>query len=78
MTGMWFVQRRTGDAGVVDVAWSPGIAFFAPILMLFFLFRVTGIPATEARALVTRGDAYRRYQKTTSPFVPWPPRSIDS
>ena len=42
-----------------------------PILMFYFLFRVTGIPATEAQALRSRGDAYREYQETTSAFVPW-------
>ena len=36
--------------------------------------RVTGIPPTEAQALRSRGDAYRAYQRTTSAFVPWPPR----
>jgi len=35
---------------------------------------VTGIPTTEARALVTRGDDYRDYQRTVSAFVPRPPR----
>ena len=34
----------------------------------------TGIPPTEAQALASRGDDYRAYQRTTSPFVPWPPR----
>ena len=43
--------------------------------MLFFLFRVTGIPATEAQALRTKGADYRHYQETTSAFVPWFPRS---
>jgi steroid 5-alpha reductase family enzyme len=43
----------------------------SPLLMLFFLFRVTGIPATEAQALRSRGEDYRRYQRTTSAFVPW-------
>ena len=28
-------------------------------------------PATEAQALRSRGDEYRRYQQTTSAFVPW-------
>jgi len=46
-------------------------AWTAPALMLYFLFRVTGIPATEAQALRTRGDDYRRYQASTSAFVPW-------
>lgn len=47
------------------------LAWTAPALMLFFLFRVTGIPATEAQAIRSRGEAYRRYQRTTSAFVPW-------
>ena len=42
--------------------------------MLFFLFKVTGIPATEAQALASRGDDYRDYQRTTSAFVPWFPK----
>ena len=51
------------------------VALFPPALMLYFLFRVTGIPATEAQALRTRGEDYRRYQDTTSAFVPWFPRN---
>ena len=34
-----------------------------------------GIPATEAQALRTRGDQYRRYQQTTNAFFPWMPRT---
>ncbi|MGH8046243.1 MAG: DUF1295 domain-containing protein [Chthoniobacterales bacterium] len=49
------------------------ITIFCPALMLFFLFKVTGIPATEAQALKSRGDEYREYQRTTSVFVPLPP-----
>jgi steroid 5-alpha reductase family enzyme len=47
---------------------------YCPALMLTFLFRVTGIPATEAQALKSRGDDYREYQRTTSAFFPWFPR----
>jgi steroid 5-alpha reductase family enzyme len=56
---------------------SPGgaLALACPALMLYLLFRVTGIPATEAQALRTRGDDYRDYQATTSVFVPWFPGS---
>jgi steroid 5-alpha reductase family enzyme len=46
-----------------------------PALIAFFLFKVTGIPATEAQALLSRGDDYREYQRTTSAFVPWPPKN---
>lgn len=47
------------------------IAVSGPLLMLYFLFKVTGIPATEAQAIRTKGDDYRQYQQTTSAFVPW-------
>jgi steroid 5-alpha reductase family enzyme len=46
-------------------------AWLAPALIFFFLFKVTGIPATEAQALRSKGAAYSTYQKTTSVFVPW-------
>jgi steroid 5-alpha reductase family enzyme len=49
------------------------LALFCPALMLFFLFKITGIPATEAQALRSRGEEYRRYQESTSIFVPWFP-----
>lgn len=45
-----------------------------PMVMLFFLFNVTGIPETEAQALRSRGEDYRRYQETTSVFIPWIPK----
>lgn len=49
-------------------------AAFAPLLMLYFLLRVTGIPMTEEQSLRTRGAAYRDYQRRTSAFFPLPPR----
>ena len=45
-----------------------------PAVMLAFLYRVTGIPYTEAQALRTRGDDYADYQRTTSAFIPLPPK----
>lgn len=48
-------------------------AIVATILLITILF-VTGIPPTEAQAIASRGDDYRRYQQTTSPFVPWFPK----
>ena len=56
---------------------SPGgaLALTGPAVMLYLLFRVTGIPATEAQAIRSKGDDYRQYQATTSVFVPWFPRS---
>jgi len=46
-----------------------------PLMMLLFLFRFTGIPHTERQALLSRGEAYRAYQRSTSVFIPWFPRS---
>ncbi len=42
--------------------------------LLYTVLFVTGIPPTEEQALASRGDDYRRYQRTTSPFVPWFPK----
>ena len=50
------------------------LALVCPAMMLYFLLRVTGIPATEEHALKSRGAAYAEYQRTTSAFVPWPRR----
>jgi len=33
--------------------------------------KVTGIPTTEQQSLKTKGEAYKRYQASTSKFVPW-------
>ena len=60
---------------LVSAASSWGwIAFGVPALLLYTLFRVTGIPATEAQAVRSRGEDYRRYQRETSAFIPWFPR----
>jgi steroid 5-alpha reductase family enzyme len=50
------------------------MTFHAPLIMLFLLVKVTGIPPTEASAVSRKGDAYRDYQRTTSAFIPLPPR----
>lgn len=50
----------------------------SPALMLFLILKVTGIPPTEERALQSRGEDYRRYQETTSAFVPWFPKEATS
>ncbi len=50
------------------------VTIHAPLIIVFLLLRVTGIPPTEAAALRRKGEAYRIYQQTTSPFIPWPPR----
>lgn len=79
--GLWRYSRHPnyffewlmwiGYAVVATLAPSGWLAWSAPALMLLFVLKLTGIPPTEARALKTRGDAYRQYQRTTSAFVPW-------
>ena len=63
-----------GTALVATTAPDGWIAWIVPMGLLFLLFRVTGIPATERQALQSRAD-YAEYQRMTSVFVPLPPRS---
>jgi steroid 5-alpha reductase family enzyme len=53
------------------LAW---LAWVGPVLMFVFVRYVSGVPLTEAQALRSRGDAYRRYQRDTPVFFPWFPR----
>jgi steroid 5-alpha reductase family enzyme len=62
-----------GNALVATTAPTGWIAWIVPAALLFLLFRVTGIPASEAQALRSRAD-YAEYQRTTSVFLPLPPR----
>lgn len=50
------------------------LGLISPALILYFLLGLTGIPATEAQALRSRGEEYRQYQRVTSAFVPWFPK----
>lgn len=51
------------------------VSLACPILIAYFLLRVTGVPLTEKHSIETHGEAYRRYQRTTSRVIPWPRRS---
>jgi steroid 5-alpha reductase family enzyme len=60
------------------LAWPAPLGWTAvlgPGLMLYFLLRVTGIPYTEAQSLRSRPEDYARYQRETSPFIPWFPKA---
>ncbi len=82
--GLWRVSRHPNYffewlhwwAYVLLAIGSPAwwLALIGPVFMLYFLLEVTGIPATEAHALASRGEEYRDYQRTTSAFVPWFPK----
>ncbi len=45
-----------------------------PLVLLYFLLFVTGIPPTEKQAVASRGEDYRKYQRTTNAFIPWFPK----
>ncbi len=66
--GFWLVACAAGPWGVATVA--------SPAIILYLLLRVTGVPLSEAQSLRSRGDAYRRYQRTTSVFIPLPTRKV--
>lgn len=51
------------------------LSLIGPVVMLIFLYRVSGIPWTEAQALRSRGEDYARYQREVSAFFPMP-RSV--
>jgi len=79
--GLWFYSRHPNyffewlhwfsypilGLGVAGGLWL----WCAPVIMLAFLYFITGIPYTEQQAIRSRGDAYKRYQQTTSAFIPW-------
>lgn len=69
----YFFEWLTWLAYFIFSLGSPAGLFtvYCPLIMYFFLTRVTGIKATEEQSLRSRGEAYRKYQETTSAFVPW-------
>lgn len=58
----------------VGLPWSE-VAAIWPLLMTSSLLWITGVPWAEAQALASRGDGYREYQRNTSMFFPWFPRT---
>lgn len=59
----------------LPVGW---LTMLAPLAMWYFLTKVTGIPTTERQAVISRGDKYREYQRTTNAFFPWFPRTSET
>ena len=83
-TGLWNYSRHpnyffesttwVGFALIACAAPWGWLAFATPAFLLLLLFTVTGIPTTEAQAVLSRGDDYRSYQREVSVFVPWFPK----
>lgn len=53
-------------------------SLLAPAVMFLVLRFGTGVPPLEAHMLRSRGDAFRAYQARVSPFLPRPPRQLES
>jgi steroid 5-alpha reductase family enzyme len=47
------------------------LAIISPVIILYLLTKVTGIPATEQQSLRSKGEAFKEYQQKVSVFVPW-------
>jgi steroid 5-alpha reductase family enzyme len=81
MMGLWKYSRHPNYFfewvhwwSYVLIGYGALLTWLGPVMMLVFLFRISGIPYTELQAIKSRGDAYREYQRTTSIFIPWFPR----
>lgn len=72
----WMFWLSFVPMGIASNWWW--LTLISPILMYHFLNNVTGIPPTEKRSIKSKGDAYRRYQRETSPFFPLPQRKLES
>jgi len=81
--GLWAWTRHPNYFGDAMVWWGLYLiaagtpqgwwTVFAPALMTFLLVRVSGVAMLERSQRETK-PGYNEYVKTTSPFIPWPPR----
>ena len=81
-TGVWKVTRHPnyfGDStqwwAFYMIALSAGAwwTIFSPILMTFFLIKVSGVALLE-KNLAANKPGYKEYMATTSAFIPWFPK----
>jgi len=83
--GLWSLTRHPnyfGDAllwwgiGIVGAETGTGIfGFIGPVVMTFFLLKISGVPMLE-RSLSRRREGYADYAARTSGFIPRPPKKI--
>jgi len=80
--GLWSWSRHPnyfGNAlmwwGFYAIAVSAGAwwTIFAPLIMTFFLLRVSGVSLLE-RTITRRRPEYESYKRRTSAFIPLPPK----
>ncbi len=53
------------------------LALVCPMLMYYFLNKVSGVPLAEKQSLKSRSGEYAEYQRITPPFFPWLPKKSD-
>lgn len=80
-TGLWYYSRHPNyffewliwvSYFIFALAAPWGwLAVISPLIILYLLLNVTGIPATEEQSLRSKGELYKKYQQTTSKFIPW-------
>jgi steroid 5-alpha reductase family enzyme len=81
--GLWRYSRHPNYFGDSLIWWGIFLVaaatpwgwttVFSPLLMTFFLVKVSGVPMLE-EALARRREGYREYMERTSSFIPWPPK----
>ena len=85
--GLWRYSRHPNYFGDSLIWWGiflvaaatprGWMTVFSPLLMTFFLMRVSGVPMLE-EALAQRREGYREYMERTSSFFPWLPKKSRS
>lgn len=80
--GLWRYSRHPNYFGESLIWWGiflvaaatplGWVTFFSPLVMTFFLLRISGVPLLE-EALAQRREGYQAYMERTSSFLPWPP-----
>lgn len=53
------------------------LTLISVVVMYYLLVYVTGVPPSEKRAILSRGDEYLRYQARTNKFVPWRRKQVN-
>jgi len=81
--GLWFYSRHPNYffeclhwMAYVPLAFGGAwwaLSLIPPAVMAFLLLKMSGIPVTEAQSARSR-PGYAEYIRTTSAFVPWPPK----
>ena len=82
-TGLWKYTRHPNYFGDAVVWWGYFVialstpfgflSFFGPLVMTFFLLRVSGVALLE-RSLKKNKPGYTEYERCTSSFIPMPPK----